>query len=329
MNEPRSIVAFRNGSIGNTLVAIPALRSIRARWPRALLVVVVDSTGFELLEHCPWIDHLVVYDKRGADRGLWAGIRLVRRLRTFRPTHAVLFKRFFRNGLLAYCSGASERLGFRTHGRAPFLTQTVDYDNLLPVLQLNLQLAALLDATQTNQKTELFLSEVDRAQARTWLAEQQLTGQLAIIHYGGLTTRPDFIEPERMAALVQSLFPAHSLIFIGRGQAELSAAQNLMSRCGRGVSAMNLPLRVTAHLLELADFFLGMNSGPAHLAAAAGVRGAVLYPETDDIATELRRWKPASPALMQVVVPATVDSSALNKVRAEIAAQLNTDFRAQ
>jgi ADP-heptose:LPS heptosyltransferase len=88
---PESILAFRNGSIGNTLVAVPALRALRRRYPQARLTVVVDPVGDELLAHCPWIDARIVYDRRGRDRGLAAWLRLVGRLRAVHPRHAVLF----------------------------------------------------------------------------------------------------------------------------------------------------------------------------------------------------------------------------------------------
>ena len=57
--EPTSILAFRNGSIGNTLAAIPALRALRERFPQATLSVVVDYIGEELLKHCTWIDNMI------------------------------------------------------------------------------------------------------------------------------------------------------------------------------------------------------------------------------------------------------------------------------
>jgi len=84
--EPTSILAFRNGSIGNTLAAVPALRALRRRYPQANLAVVVDSVCYPLLELCPWIDWLIVYDKHGAHRPLSAHWRLVRDIRSLHPS---------------------------------------------------------------------------------------------------------------------------------------------------------------------------------------------------------------------------------------------------
>ena len=113
---PTSILCFRNGSIGNTLAAVPAMRALKSAYPEARLSVVVDSAGFELLEQCPWIAELITYDKRGRDRGLFGYGKLLRRLRRTKPSHAVLFKRFFRNGLLARLAGAPVRAGFHHAG---------------------------------------------------------------------------------------------------------------------------------------------------------------------------------------------------------------------
>ena len=69
MATPNRILVFRNGSIGNTLAAVPALRCLRESFPNARIHVLVDRQGNELLQNCPYLDSLVVYDRNGADRG--------------------------------------------------------------------------------------------------------------------------------------------------------------------------------------------------------------------------------------------------------------------
>lgn len=51
-----------------------------------------------------------------------------------------------------------------------------------------------------------------------------------------------------------------------------------------------LPLAETAALIERADFFIGSDSGPAHLAAAAGIPSLVLFSGTN----RPRQWRPWS-----------------------------------
>jgi heptosyltransferase-2 len=158
-NPPR-ILLFRNGSIGNTLVAIPAIRAIRQTFPEAHLSLILDSTGAALLKNCPLIDEIIVYEKRGEHRGLLPNLSLIVELRKRHPTHAVLFKRFFRNGFLAFLSGAKERIGFETNGSAPFLNRTIPYQDDRDIVELNLQLAFLLGADKSaSRELELWFDK--------------------------------------------------------------------------------------------------------------------------------------------------------------------------
>ncbi|MBU0509656.1 hypothetical protein KKH27_12585 [bacterium] len=313
MNEPTSILAFRNGSIGNTLAAVPALRALRNRYPQTRLSVVVDSVGQDLLESCPWIDRLIVYDKRGRDRSTAHYLRLVRDLRDQNPSHAVLFKRFFRNGLLARLSGAKVRAGFVTDGKAPFLNRTIPYDETASVVDLNLRLAALLGAISDNRQVEVFLTHEDETAAQRVIDTQCHGSRYAVAHYGGLTTSPDFISIERFLSLLHSLIPEkRTVLLIGAGTSELAWARRICALDSRCKCAFDLPLRVIAALVRSADLFVGFNSGPAHIAAASGALCLILFRPDAQVHREIHKWLPPSPLAHPLIPPASQDDAAWN-----------------
>jgi ADP-heptose:LPS heptosyltransferase len=323
--EPTSILVFRNGSIGNTLAAVPALRALRRRYPQAQLAVVVDSVGYSLLELCPWINRLIVYDKHGAHRGATAHLRLVREFRSLSPSHAVLFKRFFRNGLLAYLSGAPVRSGFRTHGSAPFLNLTIPYRESVPVVDLNLELAALLGAPAADRELELFLSERDENAAREFAAVYG-GSPYGVAHYGGQTTSPDFVPLPRFAALIRALTGSTRPIFlIGSGVRESTAAARLAQADALFVPALGLPLRVTAALMKHATRFVGFNSGPAHMAAAVHVPTVILYRPDAEVENEIRKWCPPGARVHPLVPPAGNDDIEWSEFLGAATAQVARD----
>lgn len=322
--EPTSILAFRNGSIGNTLVAVPALRALRRRYPAARLTVVVDPVGEELLAHCPWIDALIVYDRRGRDAGFLGWLRLLARLRAARPSHAVLFKRFFRNGLLARLSGARVRAGFATDGRAPFLNLTLPYEEGLSITRLNLRLAALLDAAPDDATPEFWLSAADRAGAARWLARQELAGgRLVVAHYGGLSTPPTFLPAGAFATLVrEAAGPGRRVVLLGTGAAETRWAAEVADECPGAVHAAGLALREAAALIEQAELFIGFNSGPAHLAAAVGTPARILFRPGPGAEREAAKWLPVSLSARPLVPPADATPAELDAWCAAVASSI-------
>lgn len=313
IETPRSILAFRNGSIGNTLVAVPALRALHARFPRARLHVVVDTVGVELFRHCPWIDSLIVYDKRGADRSLRGRWRLIRRLRATRPTHAVLFKRFFRNGLLARLSGAPLRLGFVTQGSAPFLNLTIPYDDEISITRLNLRLVSRLGAAEDDVRPEIWLSAEDRRGAAAWLETAGLGGSPFVIgHYGGLSTPPDYLPRTAFARLLRrAAAPNCAAVLLAAGPREAGWAAEIRTQLPEAQIAEGLPVRTSAALIERARLFLGFNSGPAHLAAAVNTPGRIVFRPGTGAAREIAKWLPVYGSARPLLPPDSNDPAEL------------------
>ncbi|TPW08177.1 MAG: heptosyltransferase II, partial [bacterium] len=301
----RTILAFRNGSIGNTMVAVPALRALKRRHPGARLVVVVDPVGRELLAELDIVDRLIVYDRKGRHRGLSGWLALVMELRREKPSHAILFKRFFRNQLLAFLSGAGVRAGFVSRKRARLLNRTIDYREGTSITRLNLELAALLGADPSDTTSFLPLSSGDRDRAQALLSEQGLeTKRYLVGHYGGLSTNPSFLPPAAFRRhLEENALTDEPILLVGAGARELEWAAAISKDNPRVHCLLDQPVRVTAALIESARFFVGMNSGPAHLAAAVGTPALILFRPGSGAAAEVAKWRPESPTAEARIVP--------------------------
>jgi len=301
----RTILAFRNGSIGNTLVAVPALKALKRRHPAARLVVVVDPVGKELLTELDFVDRLIVYDRKGRHRGLMGWLSVVMELRREKPSHAILFKRFFRNELLAFLSGASTRVGFVTRGRSGLLNRTIPYREGTSITKLNLELAGQLGADASDPTPVIGLSDGDRRMANGLLSELGLEPkQFLAAHYGGLSTDPSFLSP---AAFEQHLLEvagqAEPILLVGAGARERKWAEAIKRTNPRVRCLLDQPVRVTAALIESARFFIGMNSGPAHLAAAVGIPAVILFRDGPGAANEIAKWRPESRVAEARLVP--------------------------
>ncbi len=286
---------FRNGSIGNTLVAVPAIRAIRQTFPEAHLSLILDSTGAALLKNCPLIDEIIVYDKRGEHRGLLPTLSFVSQLRKRHPTHAVLFKRFFRNGLLAFLSGAKERIGFETNGSAPFLNRTVPYQDNQDIVELNLQLAFMLGADgSASRELGLWFEEETEAAAQEYRDRNNLRDRnYAAIGLSGVTSSPDYLAVQQWQEIITRLGNfTDRLVFLGAGNEKHLADNIASSLSGDPLLAFDLPVLVVADLIRHARLFAGTDSGPAHIAHAVQTPGVVFFRPADDVALQIEKWCP-------------------------------------
>ena len=108
----KRILLVRFGSIGNTLITVPALRALRKSFQDAYICMIVDKIGLELLNGCPYLDEIILYDMNGEHKSLWKYLKFILALRRRRFNVSIHFKRFLRSELIGFLSGAKKRIGF-------------------------------------------------------------------------------------------------------------------------------------------------------------------------------------------------------------------------
>jgi len=108
--------------VGDVVMATPALRTIRERWPSSSITVMGLPTGEKILAGSPRYDHFEVYRRNGADGGLFGRGRIIRRLSKQRFDLGILMPNSFSSGWLFWRAGVARRLGTTYGGRRFMVT---------------------------------------------------------------------------------------------------------------------------------------------------------------------------------------------------------------
>ena len=110
--DPQKILVIQTAFLGDVVLTTPLLAALRRLYPAAFLGIVITPNVMDLLDGHPGVDEVVVYDKRGKDRG-WGGLsRLARDIKRRGYDVCLLPHRSFRSALLARLSGIPVRIGF-------------------------------------------------------------------------------------------------------------------------------------------------------------------------------------------------------------------------
>src|SRR6185503_8353093 len=84
--------------------------------------VVSTPAASALLANHPMVRERIVYDKRGADRGVGGFFRMAAKLRSRQYNAAYLAQGSVRSGALALTAGIRDRVGFATSAGSAFYT---------------------------------------------------------------------------------------------------------------------------------------------------------------------------------------------------------------
>ena len=305
------ILIVKLGSIGDIVHTLPALAAMRRALPRAEISWVVERRAAEILRDNPFVDRLIEIDTKALRRWPVSGETLLaprqqlRRLRASAFDLALDFQGLLKSALITRLSGAARCYGFaREHLREPasrfLLTKTFPVSTRAHVIRKNLSLAsAALGIAVPKDASEFeFPLSVSRECAReAERAARAAGGPFAILNPGG-GWPTKLWSAGRFGALADELwrrFQLRSLVTFGPGEQELAETVVRHSQTNAAQIA-SLSLKGYVALARRASVYVGGDTGPTHLAIAAGAPVVGLFgptewwrngsPRTEDICVE-------------------------------------------
>ena len=311
--SPMNLLVVKLGSIGDIVHTLPVLAAVRRAAPEISVSWVVEKRAAEILRCNPLLESLIEVDTKALRRWPVSGETLLaprqqlRRLRAGAFDLSIDFQGLLKSALIARLSGARRRVGFaREQLREPasrfLLTETVRAPARTHVIRKNLALAAGALGLSVPDRAEDFEFPVatDAAHAREADAlAEQAGGPFAVLNPGG-GWPTKLWDAARFGALADALFERHglrSLVTYGPGERELAEAAAAASRAGRA-AAVGPSLKGFYELARRAALYVGGDTGPTHLAVAAGAPVVGLFGPTE-------WWRNGSPRDSDVCVERT------------------------
>ena len=283
--------------VGDAIIALPALRAVRRRFPNAAIAIVARPYVADIYREQEICDELIAYDPKGAHAGLGGRERLARQLRAEKFEVALLLQNAFDAAWLAWRAGVPERIGYARDGRWVLLTKRIPVPKPGEIsaheqfyyLEL-LRRAGWIDSLPDEHDVRLQVGEASQRCAEERLLSARARRNVPRIaigagaSYGSAKCWP----PERFADFVNR-FRAHSdadVILFGT-VAERPVADAIA--CGIKGPSINFAgktrIAELPPLLSRCQLFVGNDSGAMHIAAAVGLPIVGIFGPTDPFGT--------------------------------------------
>ncbi len=302
------ILIVKLGSIGDIVHTLPALAAVRAAMPHAEISWVVERRSAEILRDNPLLDRLIEVDTKALRRGLMSGETLraprqqLRRLRASAFDVALDFQGLLKSASIARLSGARRvfgysRAGLREPASALLLSKTIAVPRQTHVIQKSLLLAhgALDIPLPAELSFPINTTPHDEAEAQE--AAAMTGGKYAILNPGGgWPTKLWSVERfGKLSDLLWSNYGITSLVTYGPGEEKLAEGVRQSAVSGKA-QPVSLSLKAFYTLARDTKVYVGGDTGPTHIAVAAGAPIVGLFgptewwrngsPRPDDICVE-------------------------------------------
>lgn len=284
IKQPERVCLIKPSSLGDVAHSLPVLSALRTLWPQTRIAWVVNQGLRGLLDGHPLLDEVVPFDRavmRANPAGALRLGRFLRDLRRMRFDVAIDLQGLLRSGLMTGATGAPIRVGLANarEGAPRFYTHRIEPDPSRPhAVDRLLAVAAAFGADVSAPEFVVAVGAADREWARAAIAGVPRPRLVLNLGARWITKRWPVESFARVARWSAERAGA-GLIAVGapEDQPLVKAMQTalgaipLLDLCGR----TSLP-RLAAIAAE-SDLFLSNDTGPLHLAAAAGARVVGVY----------------------------------------------------
>ncbi|OIO37434.1 MAG: lipopolysaccharide heptosyltransferase II, partial [Candidatus Omnitrophica bacterium CG1_02_49_10] len=282
----KRILIVKFGAIGDTILAVPSLRAVRKKFPKAFIAVLTAKASAEVLQRCPYIDEIILFE-RGAARPfrIYAALR---KLMRYDFDISIDLQNNFDSHVLAFMAGISKRVGY-DRGKTSVLLSDRARDPGIPITPVAHQfhLLSLLGIEERDQRLELWLSDEDNESVNKFLKDNWVDEAQPIIGISPVASsrwKTKRWPPEKFAALSEMISrELHMRTVITGGASDAKVIEdsfdftdgNLINACGR-TSLMEL-----ACLIKRCSVFITGDSASLHIASGVGAPFVALFGPTD------------------------------------------------
>jgi heptosyltransferase-2 len=279
--------------VGDAIIALPALRAVRSKFPDAHIAIVARPYVADIYRGQQISDQLVPYDLKGEHKSLSGRAKLARELRAQKFDVALLFQNAFDAAWLAWRAGIPERIGYARDARSLLLTKSiaVPKPGEIPAHEQFYYLELLRRAGWLDKIAGEFDIALTVEQQAKQSAEERLLAagsspsklRVAIgagASYGSAKCWP----PDRFAEVANRLIAesnAEIILFGTAGEAQVSSAIKSAMRTAPIDLTGQTTIADLPALLSQCHLFIGNDSGAMHVASSVGLPVVAIFGPTD------------------------------------------------
>lgn len=270
----KKILLVRLRRIGDIIMTTPAAAVLRESFPHASLSYVVESPYKELVEGNRDLDRVIILPRTQSVRDF---LRHIRQIRRERYDVLIDFHGGPRASLITFLSRARLKIGYRVKYRSliydikiprgtkeGYIHSVENHLNLVKTLGISASSAPPLHVPRAQ--------EAEAEKVNKFLAQNNLYGSKVIaLHIGaGNEFRNWGIENLIALAALLSQIPGAKIVLIG-GPEDKKTEEEILKKSSVPLLSLvgRLNLRELRLFFSLSSLFVGPDSGPMHVAAAA------------------------------------------------------------
>lgn len=294
----KRILIIRTDRIGDVVLSTPVITAVRSFFQDAYIAIMVSSETRDIVAKNPYLNEVIVYDKKIRHRGVFQTLGFIRWLKTKRFGLALILHSTNRVNLISFLSGIPKRVGY-ARGKMDFLlTHALEYKKRLGEKhesEYSLDVVRAIGISTGMPPLIMPFGKLDEENINNLLKEAGLKeGESFIVIHPGASCISKMWPRENFAKLADELierFKVRIALVSSQEQAEIGEGVRSLMENGPLFLCGRTSLGELAALFKKASLFISNDSGPVHIASAAGVPIISIFGRNESGLSPVR-WRP-------------------------------------
>ena len=278
--NPSSILVISVARIGDTILLTPCLKAIKTRYPTAKLTVLAHPKRMEILENLEFIDHLAPISKH---QTMWRGWLPGKTYDTalVYGRDVALIRYALRVAKTVVCFDEPEFRAVETKK----LLKIPPPQTPTHAVEHRMMLAATIDVSNAEDtRLSLTFTNEELKWAEDFMTAQGLAGRHPLIglQLFSFPAKAHRDWPQNrfiaLANKIKQIYPQSLFVILG-DQLAAERAKLLAGQFPKELKiiAGQLSLRQSAAVMARLDLYVGVDTGPTHIAGALGIPMVAMY----------------------------------------------------
>lgn len=305
----KNILAVRTDRIGDFTLTTPAIRALKLGFPNAKVTALIVPAVKEIAVGNPFIDDVIVDERKGAHKGIAGFWKLVAEIRKRKFDLAVIFHTKKRTNLACFLAGIPYRTGYKNEKFGFLLNHPlVDkrHEGRKHESELCMDVVRALGVTNVDTQFVVPLNENNEKWVDEFFAQNKLKekGFVIAIHPGASDPSRRWA-PERFAELIDALNKRYKcqLILLATNEMK-NLSEKVLSMVKTSVMDLTGQTSVgqMVSLLRRCNLLVSNDTGPVHIATALHMPVVSIFTRNQP-GINPERWKPLGEKVRTVSAP--------------------------
>ena len=260
------ILIIHTAFIGDIVLSTPLIQRLKDMYPDSVIDYLTLPANKSIIDNNPNLNEIILYDKKGKDKGIRGFFRILKILKEKKYDYAVIPHRFIRSIALAKLAEIPKIVGFDVASGAWMLDKKVHYDMKKHEVE---RLLDLVDYEGERIPIRIYPTDENKMKIRNILEKsgyEEATQKIIVVAPG--SQRPEKMWPiEKYREVIQRLSEdSKNVIVITGSKVEKGLPLKFSKRNVIDLRGEINLLEFSA-LLSYADIVVGNDSSPIHIAS--------------------------------------------------------------